>query len=227
MASLFLVVHGETGWESKGRIQGWLDMPLNEKGRSQAEELAEDIKGKGIKVIYSSPLSRAYDTAKVIAEVLGIDRITKDDRLKEYDQGKDRNPGIGNKEGEIIVRQFAKDVKDFGKKNIGKVPGYLERYADEYLAPPKVNWKKELKARIRRCIQKVSGMTDYAYSRPSRRHSSENIIFPSMIPIGLRRPVADLIRHYNLINWIKILWEFYMAMCQEIGQVLLSLTLCR
>ena len=51
LASLFLVVHGETGWEAEGRIQGWLDMPLNREGLKQAERLASDLKGENIKTI--------------------------------------------------------------------------------------------------------------------------------------------------------------------------------
>lgn len=70
---LYLVRHGETDWNVESRIQGKTDIALNEKGRQQAEELADVLKkGYGIKRIYTSRQKRAAETAEIIGQLLGI-----------------------------------------------------------------------------------------------------------------------------------------------------------
>ena len=69
---VFLVRHGETAWNALGRLQGHTDIGLNEKGRQQAEVLAEDLREAGIGHVVSSDLARAHDTARIVVERLGI-----------------------------------------------------------------------------------------------------------------------------------------------------------
>ncbi len=66
---MVLVRHGETSWNALGILQGNADVPLNEKGVEQAQALAQNTSNKTVNVVYSSPLSRAYDTAQAIADV--------------------------------------------------------------------------------------------------------------------------------------------------------------
>ncbi len=87
MTSLILVRHGETDWNVEGRYQGQADPPLNEHGREQARKTAAEIAGLRPDVIYSSPLRRAWETAQIIAEAAGIDRVIPEPRLKEISQG--------------------------------------------------------------------------------------------------------------------------------------------
>ncbi len=87
MTKLILVRHGETDWNRVDRIQGWLDIPLNEKGRRQAERLAEELAGMKISAIYSSPLKRAFQTAEIIAEKYHLS-VQKVSDFKEINQGK-------------------------------------------------------------------------------------------------------------------------------------------
>lgn len=63
---IYLVRHGETDWNTSGKFQGCTDIPLNENGILQAKLLSERFKGD-FDCIYSSPLKRAFDTAKIIA----------------------------------------------------------------------------------------------------------------------------------------------------------------
>lgn len=74
MTILTLVRHGETDWNAGGRIQGSTDIPLNATGRAQAREvgeiLAAEYAGRAAFVV-SSDLSRAAETADVIAAALG------------------------------------------------------------------------------------------------------------------------------------------------------------
>ena len=68
MTKVILVRHGETEWNRLRRIQGGnSDTQLNQRGRKQAASLALRLKQEEIQAIYSSPLQRAQDTARVIA----------------------------------------------------------------------------------------------------------------------------------------------------------------
>lgn len=91
----YLVRHGQTDWNKDGKIQGTTDIPLNEAGRCQAEQLANKLKEKNksvifsktkIDAIYTSPLQRAFETADILAkkEHLPLRRLFE---LKERDFG--------------------------------------------------------------------------------------------------------------------------------------------
>lgn len=75
--------HGETDWNAAGILQGWMDVPINEKGRGQALELAESLAGKGFSCVYASPLRRARETADMIAQRLELPVPSFHDGLKE------------------------------------------------------------------------------------------------------------------------------------------------
>lgn len=83
---LFLVRHGETIWNAAGRYQGHADVPLSEVGRAQAAALARRLAGESLDVIYTSDLSRAHDTAKVIAAQHNLP-VHRDPRLREMSFG--------------------------------------------------------------------------------------------------------------------------------------------
>ncbi|MEZ5607726.1 MAG: histidine phosphatase family protein [Burkholderiaceae bacterium] len=70
---LLLVRHGETAWNADGRLQGHLDIPLNEVGRTQARRLAAALaqEREPIDLICSSDLARALQTAQAAAETTG------------------------------------------------------------------------------------------------------------------------------------------------------------
>lgn len=86
MTVLILIRHGETEWNVIGRYQGQADPPLNRTGQTQAYQLIKSIKGQGLDILYSSPLLRAAQTAKILGEVLAIP-VCYDARLKEIHQG--------------------------------------------------------------------------------------------------------------------------------------------
>ncbi|MBL8490092.1 MAG: histidine phosphatase family protein [Rhodocyclaceae bacterium] len=75
--------HGETDWNSAGILQGWMDVPINDKGRAQALELAESLVGAGFSSVYSSPLRRARETADMVAHRLELPVPSFHDGLKE------------------------------------------------------------------------------------------------------------------------------------------------
>lgn len=64
--------HGETAWNVDTRLQGHLDIPLNEAGMRQAQHLAQAlVQREAIDAIYASDLSRAHSTAQAIAQATG------------------------------------------------------------------------------------------------------------------------------------------------------------
>jgi probable phosphoglycerate mutase len=67
---LLVIRHGETAWNTEARIQGHIDIPLNDKGRWQAERAALALMDEDIHAIYSSDLLRARHTAQAIAEAI-------------------------------------------------------------------------------------------------------------------------------------------------------------
>lgn len=68
---LIAIRHGETAWNTATRLQGHLDIALNEHGRWQAQRVAQALDGESIQAIYSSDLMRAHDTARAVARVAG------------------------------------------------------------------------------------------------------------------------------------------------------------
>lgn len=87
MTTICLIRHGETAWNLEGRFQGRLDVPLNETGRSQAQDAAKVVQMKEWDLIFSSPLSRAYQTAEIVAQAVGIDEVQTCDEFAERDLG--------------------------------------------------------------------------------------------------------------------------------------------
>lgn len=83
---LFLVRHGETDWNTNLRFQGQSDIGLTELGRAQAIKLGRTLAAENISAIYSSDLSRAVDTAKIIAGGHDLN-IVKMPELREINFG--------------------------------------------------------------------------------------------------------------------------------------------
>lgn len=75
MAKVYFVRHGKSQANTDGVVTGWLDSPLTKEGIDGAYSLAAKIRKDGTKFdkIYSSSLSRAHDTARIIAEAVGYD----------------------------------------------------------------------------------------------------------------------------------------------------------
>jgi len=69
------VRHGETAWNVDARIQGQLDIQLNDRGRWQARRVGQALAAEELAAIYSSDLGRAHETARCIAEAAGLDVV--------------------------------------------------------------------------------------------------------------------------------------------------------
>lgn len=84
--TIYLVRHGATEWNIHKRAQGQADIPLTDKGRLQALDVAKQLFDFDIKAVYSSDLERAVDTAEPVANLLGLEVVT-DPAFREIDQG--------------------------------------------------------------------------------------------------------------------------------------------
>lgn len=102
LSEVILVRHGRTAWHAEGRYAGTADVPLDELGVEQADRVADNLRGKKIDVIYSSPLSRCLELANRVASVHGL-KVTVDKRLSELD--------LGRWDGETYKEIFEKDAE--------------------------------------------------------------------------------------------------------------------
>lgn len=83
---IYIVRHGKTKWIEEGRTQGCRQNRLNDVGILAVEETAEALKNKKFDIIYSSPLMRTMQSARIINKYHNVN-IIKDERLNEVDQG--------------------------------------------------------------------------------------------------------------------------------------------
>ncbi|WP_071566533.1 histidine phosphatase family protein [Corynebacterium sp. NML130628] len=83
---LILLRHGQTTYNATSRMQGQLDTELSEEGKLQARNIAPVLTEMGVAKIIASDLSRAADTAQIVAKHLGLP-VTYDARLRETHLG--------------------------------------------------------------------------------------------------------------------------------------------
>ena len=69
---ILAIRHGETAWNVDTRIQGHLNIPLNDTGHWQGQRLGQALAGEAIAAIYASDLSRAHDTALYVSQATGV-----------------------------------------------------------------------------------------------------------------------------------------------------------
>lgn len=133
MTHFYIIRHGETVFNRKGRIQGWCDSPLTDLGVSQAKQLGKELKNIPFDVCFCSTSERAIDTANYILEGRNV-KIIPSKKLKEQ--------SFGDFEAEKSVNIF-KDGVSFpdgyrfcGGENhsdvIERVMNELKKIASEY-----------------------------------------------------------------------------------------------
>lgn len=88
MIRLFLIRHGQSEWNADGKIQGHIDVNLSPKGKAEARMIAQRLKDEPLTNAYTSDLSRASVTAKIIAEKHNNLFVTQTPLLREADLGK-------------------------------------------------------------------------------------------------------------------------------------------
>ena len=104
---ILLIRHGETDWNRNGRFQGRSDLPLNQRGRDQAHALALALKEEPLTAIYSSPLTRALETARFIKDFHPSIPLYEEEGLVEMN--------LGEFEG-MEAQQWLVEYSDFIKR---------------------------------------------------------------------------------------------------------------
>jgi broad specificity phosphatase PhoE len=104
--TVYIFRHGETDWNAQLRWQGHSDIPLNETGRNQAKALIPLLKDKKIEAIFSSDLSRAIETSKIVNEHLKVPIFASPD-LREVNLG--IAEGLTNEE--VIQKVSQRDLE--------------------------------------------------------------------------------------------------------------------
>ncbi len=105
MPKIFIVRHGQDVDNANNILNGLRDLDLTDLGREQAKEAAQKLKDKNIKIIYSSPLKRALETAQIMARTLGVKKIIVNNDLRERDFG-------------VLTGKSLADIPKYSKNNL-------------------------------------------------------------------------------------------------------------
>lgn len=144
--NLYVIRHGETEWNKKKILQGWLNSNLTKEGKEAADNLRKKFKEDNIKIdqIYTSTQKRAIDTAEIINKDFNLE-ITKLDELKELGFGKWENMCIDDiyKEYEEDYNIYINSPKDYtptcGGESYEELYERVERALDIILSSNKEN----------------------------------------------------------------------------------------
>jgi broad specificity phosphatase PhoE len=93
----YLIRHGTTAWVNKNLLHGATDIPLNDNGINQAKETAKALSGIKADFLFSSPLSRAFQTAEIIGRELNLVPVS----IEEV-----REMNFGWMEGKKVMEEF-------------------------------------------------------------------------------------------------------------------------
>ncbi len=140
MKRFYLLRHGQTDSNLSGIIQGQsIDLPLNEEGIVQSKKIAEFLKERVSRIV-SSDLLRAYQTARIIGEILGIE-VDTDKRFREMNygawEGNFLNELMKTPEGKVWMESPSKwkienseSVLDVQNRIVQAVKEYIQKYDD-------------------------------------------------------------------------------------------------
>ncbi len=136
MVHIVLIRPGSTDFDTQGRIQGTLDIPLSEQGQAEAQQLGEQLRGQGISAVYSSCCKSALQTAETIAAALDV-KLKKLDRMQNVDHG-------------LWQGMLIDDVKR-------KQPKVFRQWQDspEIICPPEGEMLSQAKERVEASLPKL------------------------------------------------------------------------
>ena len=128
----YIIRHGQTETNRKKALQGRSDLPLNDEGRAQATKLGEYFATEGITfdAVYSSPLGRAIETAKLVA---GEDApITVEEQIIEMDYGPYEGVSLADPPKEIVTffSDFVNNPAPEGMEPLTEVQARMGGFAD-------------------------------------------------------------------------------------------------
>jgi broad specificity phosphatase PhoE len=145
-ANLYMVRHGESTCNTVNRIAGCLDAPLTLLGRAQATKAAKSECDVRFDIVYASPLSRAYQTAQIIADAHDVEKtsIRSDTRLIERDFGSYtlENKSILQRRHGVVEYERAMNA-DSETMRDGETFGQFQARVQEFFDQELVPWLRE------------------------------------------------------------------------------------
>ncbi|MDY6934296.1 MAG: histidine phosphatase family protein [Spirochaetota bacterium] len=116
--SIILIRHGETKWNRDKIFRGLYDIPLNDNGRHQARLTAEAMRSYAIDAAYTSPLTRAVETAEIVLRPHEIDALSHNGLL-DMDYGK-----WTGKEADEVAQEWSEEYATWNlQSHIARPPG--------------------------------------------------------------------------------------------------------
>ncbi len=136
MLQIVLIRPGSTDYDEQQRIQGALDVPMNEHGRDEVAQAIEQLAAKGIQTVYAPTCQPAQETGRVVAKALGA-KLRKLDRMQNLDQG-------------LWQGMLVSDVRH-------KQPKVYRRWQEqpESVCPPEGETLAEAEDRVRAAMTKI------------------------------------------------------------------------
>jgi len=167
---IYLVRHGETEWNRVRRFQGRSNLPLNKKGKKQVKALALALKNKPLTAIYTSPLIRALETARLIKVFHPSIPIFEEKGLIEMD--------LGEFDG-IKAQDWAEQYPDF-RKAWNENPASVKMPGGESL--------KEVQVRAKHTLERITRIYPPDTTLLISSHNFVNLtILCDLLEIPLRR----------------------------------------
>ena len=129
MAKLILLRHLQSQWNKENRFTGWTDVPLSEEGIESAKELTKKLAGFKIDQVYTSPLIRNKETARLILENLDKTNlpIVADKALDERNYG--NLQGLNKDE---VKKQYGEEQVKLWRRSWNQAPPGAESLKDVY-----------------------------------------------------------------------------------------------
>lgn len=186
--------HGETAWNVDTRIQGQLDISLNEKGRWQAEQAGSALASESVDAIISSDLARAYETALALAKHHGLN-VQTDRELRERE--------FGNFQGKTfaeIEAQMPQEALLWRKR----VPDFAPGGGESLL---------QFRERVTQCIRRLTSQNAGKHIIIVSHGGVMDIIYREATGLELQAPrtwqlgnasINRLLfngRHFSLVGW--------------------------
>jgi 2,3-bisphosphoglycerate-dependent phosphoglycerate mutase len=142
MPDLILLRHGQSQWNLENRFTGWVDVPLSERGETEARAAGEKLAGRRFGVVFTSVLKRAIDTARLALATAGHPdvRIVRDQALNERMYGDLQ--GLNKAEaaarwGDEQIRQWRRsyDVRPPGGESLADTAARVLPYWEQVILP--------------------------------------------------------------------------------------------
>lgn len=137
MINIFLIRTGATEYDTQGRVQGTLDVPLSEDGRLQVEQTATELNDHKIDALFSGPCKATQQSAEILADQLHLKSKTVED-LRNLDHG-------------LWQGMLIEDVKV-------KQPKVYRQWQEHpsTVCPPEGESLQEVRERLQKCISKIA-----------------------------------------------------------------------